>query len=1117
MTFCHIHTHSEFSALDGLSTCEEIAFRAAADGNPAAVLTDHGICAGHPEHQRACDRHGVKPVFGMEGYFIADRLRRPAAGDKEAQKQLRAYRHLILIARGQQGLRDLWAMSTEAYASGFYHRPRIDWPLLEQYGSDLIVTTACLGGIISKPLLSGDYQGAAGVLDRLRAIFPGRLYLEIQPIALPLQAQLNKLLVEIAGYTGLPLVAAADSHYPSEDMAQLHKTWLACQTSPANDDYWTFDHMLTEAGVRSALGYLGSHAVDEAVRNTVLITEQCDARIGASISPPVFGAAAEEDARSLYARCQQELGSRIRSGILRGGTLRDYRDRLDGEYRLVRDKQLSGCYLMVDDICRWVRSRGILIGPGRGSAAGSLMSYLLGITITDPLETGLMFGRFLTPGRTALPDFDLDFPSSQRAPIQNYVIGKYGPEHVVRVGTHMYFRNKSILDKLFGLHSRDLPADYFTEAREISAIIDEAESHTAGLGLPWPELMDQCADPLAPYIERYQVIFRTAGQLVGRLKAYGQHPAGLVISTGAPLEGMLPMRTPKPNDPSLVSQWDFRDMEAQGLLKLDFLTLRTLDSIQEAITLIERRTGTRPDPSSWRDEYRDPQVWDEISSGFTAGMFQVETSLGQRSCRRMEPRSLAELADLITLVRPGPRNSGMAESYLRRRAGREEVVYPHDLLRETLEQRFGVMLYQEDILRTCTLLAGYDGAEADEVRKVLGKKLTDKIEAAGRKFTSRCEANGIERDAAEALWSSMAEFGRYAFNLAHAYSYAMLAYWTAWLKSHYPAETLAAICSTLDDKERIPRYVTEARRLGLTVLPPDINRHSTGFAVEGISLRYGLDAISGVGPQALAAIERGRPYASYQGVERAQLNAGLLYALASAGALDSLVPSRRSLVERLDAERAGDTVRCVHKDERAQGPNGLPCLFDWAAEPPLRRVSDRTGRELKPLVRLPPKKCTRACRHYTQPEAIAMSAAVRYDPAELWRAEHGIFGTWLTPVLFEQLDEVTPGARQLLREISGAWHVLPPGSYLLPGVIAGRREALTRTGSKMIWLTLASESSYIDIAVFSPREDGDPDLVRALNVLPEGTLVLATAEKSRYRARDGAVRMSARLRAIRRM
>lgn len=1075
-----------------------MAERAAADGNSAVAMTDHGNCAGHPEFQRECDKIGVKPVFGMEAYFIdGDRTERPAAGDKEAQSRLRANRHLVLLAQDDQGLHDLWALSTEASRSGFYHKPRADWDLLEQYGGHLVATSACLGGILSRDLMEGRDDDALRKLNRLKSIFGDRFYLELQGNLLPEQARLNRMLTVAGGMLSIPLVAAADSHYTSHDKAGLHKLWMSCATSRANDDYWHYTGMQAEPEVRQALSYLSPETVEEAVRNAALIAEQCNARISGHADPPVFtpGGTAADDARQLMALC----GENWESVPMRGGTPRDYLDRFEREWRLVASKGLAGCYLIVHDIFRWCRSQGILIGPGRGSAAGSLMSYILGITAMDPLPYRLLFERFLTEGRTALPDFDMDFPSSKRQVIQDYVIARYGEKRVVRVGTAMRYRSKGILNKLFSVLADDLPPDSHADSRLIAGIIDEAEAHTAGLGLSWDDLAEQAAGYLAPFAEKYPRVFQAAAQLAGRLNSYGTHPAGLVISTSADLIDQIPMRAG--GSGQMISQWDFRDLEAQGALKLDFLTLRTLDSVQETIDLVGQRWGVRLDPFRWDAEYGDPEVWREIGTGNTLGMFQVETRLGQVTSRRMKPRSVADLADMVALVRPGPANSGMAARYFRRRAGKEDAEFPHPLLAESLAQTQGVMLYQEDILAACRILAGYDTAEADEVRKILGKKKMDLIEAAGGKFVSRCREREIsDMDSIPALWEQMSEFGRYAFNRSHATSYAILSFWTAWLKAHYPVETFAGILSTLSekDKDRIGPLVTDARRLGVRVLPPDVNACASGFQPEGLGVRYGLDAIKGVGPAAVASISRGQPYASYEDfVTRSGADSGVLWLLAQGGALDAMVPSRRGLVTMLEADRAGESTRCVHKDERADGPGGLPCTFDWGSEPvPVR--AGKNGRELPQRPKPLPRKCTRACRNYTPPSLPAMSSVPEYSPGRIWQIENEIFGCWLSDGLFARLDEMSPGFRRQARDIALRLPYLRPGTYPLAAVMDGIHEARTKRGGTMHWLRLATEVSYVDLAVFRPRGGDEPDFLPVLRRIPDGTLVMAEVIKGRY-------------------
>lgn len=1116
--FSHTHTHTEYSPLDGMSLCREAARRAAADGNPIAFITDHGNCAGHPDWQRACDAEGLIAGFGMEGYFVPERLERPASGDEAAQKRLRANNHLILLAMSDKGLRNLWALSTEAYSTGFYHKPRCDWELLAKYGEDLIITTSCLGGSIPVQLMAGDYGSAAADLHRLSTLFPGRLYLEVQANAIPEQRKLNRLLAEVSAQTGIPLVAASDSHFPSPDMSRLHRTLMACKTGQGNDDYWHISHMQTRDEVLAGLtATIGPEDALKAVRNAGLIGQMCRARIGGEVTPPVFGASADEDSRVLGERTYSLLMERISRGGLRGGSAADYLARHSEEFKLVAGKGLAGCYLMVEDFISAARAEGILVGPGRGSAAGSLMSWLLRITVSDPLETGLMFSRFLTEGRTALPDFDLDFPSSARPWVLARATAKYGEPNVVRVGTHMRWGAKSILDKLFSIAKDILPPEAPEDNRYICSVIDEAESHTAGLGLPWDELMTECADQLEPYVLRYEEVFSTARQLVGRLRSYGRHPAGLVISPGVPLEGLLPMRIASPDDRSLVSQWDFRDAEATGRVKIDFLTLRTLNTAQETIRLIRKRTGIIVDPWQWDEEYRDPQVWEDVGTGRVLGVFQVEKRLGREWCEKMKPQSVAELAALIALIRPGPRNSGMAETYLRRRAGEETVTFPHPALEPYLDKRFGVLVFQEDILMACIVLAGYDGAQADGVRKVLGKKLLDKIDAAGTMFADHCEKHGVAtREEAEALWEAMAEFGRYGFNLAHATSYAVLAYWTAWLKSHYPAEYLAAVCSTLTDKDkdRIPVYVTEARRLGIGVRPPDVNRHVSGFDVEWPAMRYGLDSIKGVGAAAIGGLERGRPFSTLAEASAA-VNKGVLYSLALAGALDSVVPSRRSAAEYIESDKAGDLTRCVHKDDSARGPNNLPCVFDWSSELPIERISGKTGKVLKPRVLSPPARCTKGCRQYLKPQEPGMDPDRRYPPDVLWRLEWEIFGTWLSPDAFEAMEKRLPGSRDLSAVMTDMWDRLPVGAYQVPGILAAVRMARTKTGSQMAWLILASELGFIEMAVFRPRfADDGPDLVSALRTARAGIPVAALAERQRYQSPDG-WRTSARLRDLR--
>lgn len=1106
MTFSDLHVHSEYSVLDGLSTTAEIAARVAENGGTAAALTDHGGCFGHVQWQRDALAAGISPVFGIETYFQPDRLARPAEGDKDAQSRLRSGSHLILLAQGDRGLHDLWAASTEAFTTGFYFKPRMDWDVLEQYGSDLVCTTACLGGIVADDVARRDVSAVLAKLGRLKSIFGDRLFLEMQGNELHEQRRLNMLLAEAGEALDIPLIATCDAHYPSPAEAALHREWMTCQSGGGKDDYWHFSPMLPEEQLRDYLGYLDPKVVDRAIWNTGEIAARCDARIGGHAEPPVFtpGGTADDDAVQLRAMCEanwykvRDLGP-------------EYRDRMEREFSVVTGKGLAGCYLIVDELITFARTQlGALVGPGRGSAAGSLMSYLLGITSVDPIPAGLLFERFLTLGREALPDFDLDFPSSARAPVQDHAVERYGADHVVRVGTIMRYGLKGIVNKLASVYAHRYSDQVVADAKEVGSLVDQAEAGTAGLGLPLDELLEE--PEIAGYRKLYPEMFASVAALHGRVYAQGQHPAGLIISPGRSLAGAMPMRHASTSDRLLVSQFDYRAAEELNLLKLDILTLRTLDTMQEAIRLVEKRTGVRLDPRSWDIEHLDPQVYGAIGTGETSGMFQVETSLCRGYAKRHKPSRLGHLADLTTYVRPGPRNSGATEHYLARHLGTEAVSYVHPLLEELLSSTYGVMLYQEQVMQACMILAGYSELEADGVRKILGKKLLGRVQAAGEEFVRRAAERGHDEEAMTALWADMAEFGKYAFNKAHGFSYGVLSYWTAWMKEHYPAEFLTALMSTVKT-ERLPEFAMEARRLGLTVLPPDVSICQAGFTVEGITVRYGLRAIPKVGEVAIRRITAAQPYADYEDfLARSQADAGVRYALARAGALDSLVPSRKGVVRVIEADRDGSSVRCVHKTDDSSGPDGLPCSYDWDRDRAgqeaehAQRMAPRVAAGRKPLkltVKMPPARCTRACRCYTPPAQPGMAGWGEYPADVLFRYDLETYGTWMSDAVFGRLDALSPGLRAGAAKMARSLASAGPGTYPVAAVVAGVHGAVTRRGDAMWWATLLTEVSSLRLACFSPRRDADLDVPSMLRPLKPGTLVQAEVSKRSYMSKSG--------------
>lgn len=718
-----------------------------------------------------------------------------------------------------------------------------------------------------------------------------------------------------------------------------------------------------------------------------------------------------------------------------------------------------GYFLMSADVVRHAKAQGILVGPGRGSGGGSLVAYLTGITEIDPVEHGLLFARFMTPGRVEPPDFDIDFPSSAKPVIFEYTKQRWGAEHVCMVGTHLRLKNKGVIKNTAQAMKSRLPADYYPHIEAVSKIIAEAESTTAGLGLSWEELWAQVGDILEPYRQKYPELFRMAGKLHGRLKSYGKHAAGVVIDPDVVLNETLPLRLD--DNGELVTQFDLEALTALGHLKFDFLNLGTLDTIQTAVDLVREQTGNTLDVYRWRGEYADPIPYEQLGEGWTMGVFQLDTSLGTRMVKRFKPSNLAELADVITLVRPGPRNSGLTDMYFRRRNGEEEVAYPDPRLADILSKTYGAMLYQEDIMEICMALAGYSSTEADTVRKILGKKKVELAKVEGQKFLARAAENGTDPTVAGRLWAQMEEFSRYAFNRSHAFAYAVLGLWTVWLKCHYPLQFLTALLCTVD-KDKIPAVVGEAQRMGYAVLPPDINESKVGFTMGRGSVRYGLASVKGIGPAVVEAIVPGQPYTSWPDfLERKgpACNAGHLKTLAHIGAFDSLVPNRRGLELLLVDEAATGSHNCVHHDEAAAP---LPCAFawdTWIREHPNR---GRTGKLLK-VQPTPPTRCTVRCRHYTPTPTTDPAGVAPYADAEVRAIEVDELGVWLSSSPFQAIPEED-------REWLATAHdilVGPFGSYHAAAIVKSVRVKEDRTGNKFAFVTLATERGDFECVVFS--------------------------------------------------
>lgn len=1071
--FAQMHTHTEFSAFDGYQTMTELGTRMHELGQKHFAITDHGGCFGHPAAHRMAAEMELHAVYGMETYFVDDRF------DRDSDRY--AYWHLILWAQDDQGLKNLWGASTEAYRDGLRGTAaRLDWDTLARFNSGLLVSTACLGGPLTAPYLAGDEQRALANLSRLGDLFGDRLFIELHTNQLADQLKANQWLVDVAARNSVPLVVAVDSHYARPEKKRDHRAWMAMQTGKdvnAETDLFSGTHgyhLQSIHEVRDALNYLPGDVVEKAIAQTTAVAESCTAEIKPQVVTPVYSKPTAEHPDPV-AHDVERFWDAITDGFDRRITQRGldadpHLAKLEHEAPLLIRKNFTGYFLITAEIVNWAKDNGILVGPARGSGGASECAWLMRITELDPVKGNLLLDRFITEGRKSLPDFDLDFPSHRAEEVITHVQERWGAEHVARVGSHVRIKNKSAFKDVQKAMASELPGESFTWVTQISKLIDQAEASTAGLGLSWDDLMDQVGDLLQPFRERMPELFRLAQEFHLRLKTYGKHAAGFIIDPDHDLEAELPMRRGDENDDGtapMITQWDMDALEYIGKVKFDLLRLRNLDTIQDTIDLVKAETGRTINPYEWDEEYEDPEVFTQLAEGWTLGVFQIETPLGTQITRRIKPTNRNDLTNTITICRPGPLRSGFDKLYVRRRDGIEAIVHGDDRLEPVLRDTFGVMLYQEDIMAICMTLAGYSPDEADHVRKILGKKKVELVAEEGRKFIARAIANNTNEQFARDLWAQMAEFAKYSFNRAHAYGYATIGTWTAWLKTHYPRQSLVAAMASIK-KERIPQFVSEARRLGFEVLPPDINISKKGFASEGLQIRYGFESLPGIAGAGSAAIMEGQPYSSYEDfLERRGKAAdmGVVKRLVAIGAFDSLHPNRRALEASVIDITSGEADRCALYDIGFKNKyNELPCHFDWDSEPKnYGRPNPKTGeRKLLAKQPIPPTTCRRkACRQYVPKPPADFSHLPNYTAEQIRDREVEVLGVFLSSSPFDVLDPIELGEFSTADDLV----VSETGVYPVVAVVINTRP--DPKGRDFGFATLLTPSGQMDVILYA--------------------------------------------------
>jgi len=938
--FVHLHLHTDYSLLDGACEIGELTAEAARRGMPAVAVTDHGNLFAAANFYHQANTHGVKPIIGCEVYVAPDNHKNRGADAERSN-------HLVLLCENDEGYRNLIKLVSTAYLEGFYYKPRVDHELLAQHSKGLIALSACLRGEVADALLTEKYDQARTNAYRLRDIFgKGNFFLEVQDQGMEVETRVNRDLVKLSRETGIPLVATNDCHYLTQSDAHAQEVLMCIQTGKTMSDTQRMKFATDQFYFKTAEEmYQVFRELPDAVARTVAIAERCNVKIRRMENPfPDFkvpdghttDSYFEKIARQGFAERAPLLERQAAENRLRH-PLPEYERRLSDEIAMIQKMRFAGYFLIVWDFIRYSRTQGIPVGPGRGSAAGSLVSYALKITDVDPLQYDLLFERFLNPERVSLPDIDIDFCMRRRGEVIDYVRETYGQQNVAQIITFGTMAAKAVL-KDAG-RALDMP---YAEADKIAKMIPTT------LNIELEDALKQTPqlEALRKTDERVKGLVEVALRLEGLARHASTHAAGVVISP-RPLTEIVPLyKSPKEE---ITTQYDMNALERIGLLKMDFLGLTTLTVLDDAVRLIQQNRGVAVDlPTLPLD---DAPVYALFSRGDTTGIFQFESHGMRDILKRYQPTRLEDLTALNALYRPGPIQGGMIDDFIARKHGKKNVTYDLPELEELLSETWGVILYQEQVMQIANRLAGFSLGDADLLRRAMGKKKPEEMAAQREKFLTGCHARKVPARKAEKIFDLMAEFAGYGFNKSHSCAYALLAYQTAWLKTHYPVEFVAAmLTSETGNTEKVVKYINEARSMGITVLPPEVNTSDLNFTPVGNDIRFGLAAIKHVGENTVKGILVAREtlgrfthFFEFCGaVDSRLINKRVLESLVRAGALDGLGAHRAQMTAVID--RALDRAQKVQRAKESgqhglfagggpsvpPAPEALPDVDEWA-------------------------------------------------------------------------------------------------------------------------------------------------------------------------------------------
>ena len=899
--FVHLHVHTEYSLLDGASRIDNLVKKAKELNMPAIAITDHGSMYGVIDFYKSAKKHGIKPIIGCEVY-IAPKSRH----EKSAVEGESSY-HLILLAENQQGYQNLIALVSKAYSEGFYYKPRVDKELLRQHNEGLICLSACIAGEIPQYLLKGNKEKAENVVQEYIDIFgKDNFFIEIQDHGLPEQKSTNPILAEFAQKYQIGLVATNDLHYINKDDSEFHDVLLCIQTGKTVDDEYRMRFPNNQFYLKSPDEMkLLFGKYQEALSNTVKIAQRCNVEfVFGHLHLPEFPMPeGKTDNEYLCQLCQERIFKRFKEDN------NEIRDRLNFELNVIAKMGYASYFLIVWDFINYAKENNIAVGPGRGSAAGSIVAYLLGITNIDPLKYGLLFERFLNPERVTMPDIDIDFCYVKRAKVIEYVAKRYGDDHVAQIITFGTMAAKAAIrdvGRALNMPYSDVDKVAKMISNELGITIDKALKNNQ-------ELSDAYESD-----GNVKKLVDLARQVEGLPRHASTHAAGVVIAKN-PLNTYVPLQN-NANDGFLITQYDKDRVEELGLLKMDLLGLRTLTVISDALELIKQNNGISIDIDEI--DLNDVKTGEMLAVGDTAGVFQMESTGMTALVKELKPECFADLIPLVALYRPGPLGSGMVADFIDGRHKRKVVSYLHPLLEPILEDTFGVILYQEQVMQIASVLGGFSLGQADLLRRAMGKKKHDVLEAQKETFLEGAMAKGLDKKLAEEIFELMAHFADYGFNKSHSAAYALVAYQTAYLKAHYPQEFMAAMLSSvMGTNDKIGFYIERCKYMGIDVLPPDVNASLASFSVDENAIRFGLAAVKNVGENAIVNLINARQdkgaFTSLVDfctkVDMRVVNKRVIESLIKCGAFDSFGNKRSQLFNIL--EKAVEVAAQKQKDE----------------------------------------------------------------------------------------------------------------------------------------------------------------------------------------------------------